>query len=120
MKFLPGWRKATWALVIFNVLMLVWLVTGLNAVGETPCDPNLTAELCDSATAIGAGIGVTFLVIIWFLGFVILGLVWLMSRPKENTVVYSPEGAEVHTSQKEARRLVTKQGWKYTRESGSS
>ncbi len=30
------WRKGTWALVIFSVLMLIWLVAGIvSAVGTT-------------------------------------------------------------------------------------
>lgn len=119
MRFLPKWRKATWALVAFNVLMLVWLVSGLGAVGDTPCDPTLDPELCDAATAVGAGIGVTLLIILWFIGFVVLGLVWLMSRPKDNVTIYGPDGQEVRVSEKEARRRVSK-GWRYQREGGTA
>jgi hypothetical protein len=57
-RFLPRWRKATWALALFNLLALIWLVSGIFG------------------GSIGAGIGVT-----WFIGFVVLGLVWLVSRP---------------------------------------
>lgn len=114
MKFLPHWRKATWALVIFNVLMLILLVTSVNAAGETTCDPQLSADLCDAARGIGTGIGVTFLVIIWFIGFIVLGLIWLMSRPKDNVTVYGPEGQQINVSEKEAAKRI-KNGWTYQR-----
>jgi endogenous inhibitor of DNA gyrase (YacG/DUF329 family) len=54
----PRWRKATWALAVFNLLALIWLVSGI--IGGS----------------IGAGLGVT-----WFVGFVVLSLIWLVSRP---------------------------------------
>lgn len=58
-RFVPRWRKATWVLAVFNLLSLIWLVSGI--VG---------------------GVGVTMIVVIWFFGFVVLGLVWLVSRPR--------------------------------------
>lgn len=82
-RLLPRWRKATWALAVFNLLALIWLVSGI--VGVSNNCPGLTGSnlaACQAGTAIGAGIGVTFIVIIWFIGFMVLGLVWLMSRPK--------------------------------------
>lgn len=116
---MPKWRKATWALVLWNVLMLIWIASGIsastdNCSGLTGTD--LTA--CQAGTAIGAGIGVTALILLWFLGFVVLGLVWLMSRPKENVVVYGPEGQQVTVSEKEAKKRVSK-GWSYQPPHGS-
>ena len=110
---MPRWRKATWALVIWNILMVIWVAGGIgatsdNCVGET----GEALELCQSATAVGAGIGVTFIIIIWFIGFIVLGLVWVMSRPKENVVIFGPEGQQVTVSEKEAKRRVSK-GWTY-------
>jgi hypothetical protein len=110
---MPHWRKATWALVIWNVLMLIWLVTGIGAVGNNcagEAGDALTA--CQAGTAIGAGIGVTFIIVIWFIGFIVLGLVWLMSRPKDNVIVYGPDGQQVTVSEKEAKKRVSK-GWTY-------
>lgn len=110
---MPHWRKATWALLIWNVLMLIWLVTGIGAVGNNCAGESgdaLTA--CQAGTAIGAGIGVTFIIFIWFIGFIVLGLVWLMSRPKDNVIVYGPDGQQVTVSEKEAKKRVSK-GWTY-------
>lgn len=112
MRFLPKWRKATWALAIWNVLIVLWIVAGANAAGNASCDPTLTADLCDAATTIGTGIGVTIILVIWFIGFIILGLIWLMSRPKDNVTVFGPDGQQVQVSEKEASRRV-KSGWSY-------
>jgi hypothetical protein len=78
----PHWRKASWTLVIWNVLMLLWVVSGTaglssNCAGRT----GDALAACQAGTAIGAGIGVTLIAMIWFFGFVVLALVWLMSRP---------------------------------------
>lgn len=93
--------------------MLIWVVGGVGAVGDNCAGETGEAlELCEGATAVGAGIGVTFIIFIWFLGFVVLGLVWLMSRPKDNVVIYGPEGQQVTVSEKEAKRRTGK-GWTY-------
>jgi len=36
-------------------------------------------------------------------------LVWLMSRPKDNVLIYGPQGQQVTVSEKEAKRRFTKQ-----------
>lgn len=111
---MPRWRKATWALVIFSALMLIWIVAGVAANSDN-CSGLTGAELtgCQAGTAIGGGIGVTIILTIWFIGFIVLGLIWLMSRPKDNVVIYGPEGQQVTVSEKEAKRRVEKQGWTY-------
>lgn len=115
---MPRWRKATWALVIFSVLMLIWIVGGVSATSNNCAGMTGTElETCQAATAIGGGIGVTFLIIIWFVGFIVLGLIWLMSRPKDNVVLYGPEGQQVTLSEKEAQRRVKRGGWTYQRQS---
>jgi hypothetical protein len=111
---LPRWRKATWALVIWTGLIALWLVAGLSAVGNTPAG----TEAEQAGRAIGAGIGVTLILFIWFIGFIVLGLIWLMSRPKDNVVVYGPQGQQMMLSEKEARRRVDQDGWTYRPSSG--
>lgn len=111
---MPRWRKATWALVIVNALMALWFFTGIGAVSGGPTDCGvLDRETCEAAYGVGAGIGATFVLFIWFLLFVVFGLIWLMSRPKDNVVIYGPQGQQMTVSEKEAKRRVEKQGWSY-------
>lgn len=107
---MPKWRKATWALVIWTGLAILWVATGINAVNDL-APAGSDAE--ETGRAIGAGLGVTAILMVWFLGFIVLGLVWLMSRPKDNVVVYGPNGQQVTVSEKEAKKRVEKQGWSY-------
>lgn len=101
MRFLPHWRKATWALVIWTTVFVIWIVAGIASVPvPTVADCGvLDQQTCQAATNIGAGIGVTFLLIVWFIGFLILSLIWFMSRPR--MIVY--QGRVMKES--EARRL---------------
>ena len=110
---MPHWRKATWALVIFSALMAVWIGSGIAATSNN-CAGEVgdALQLCQAGTAIGGGIAVTFIVILWFIGFIVLGLIWLMSRPKDNVLMHGPDGQQVTVSEKEAKRRLSK-GWTY-------
>ncbi len=79
-------RKATWALLIFSVLMLIWLIAGIagNSGNATNCG-SLSQADCNTAAGIGTGIGVSILILIWFLGFVVLGIIALLTRPSKRT-----------------------------------
>lgn len=107
---MPRWRKATWAILIWTGLAVLWIWAGASAAGEVP----VGSDAEEAGRAIGTGIGVTFIIFIWFLGFIVLGLIWLMSRPKDNVLVYGPEGQQMNVSEKEAKRRV-KKGWTYSR-----
>ena len=78
------WRKATWALATWNVLMMLWLATAIGGVGPFSCAGETGAALavCRAGVDIGVTYGVSFVVIVWLIGVVAFGLVWLMSRPK--------------------------------------
>ena len=66
---MPKWRKTTWTLVIWNLLIFAWVVTGIAA----------------NISAIGQ-------FVIWLTGSALLVLVWLMSRSRYTTLVYGPQG----------------------------
>lgn len=69
---MPSWRKATWALIIWCVLILFWIIAGAsesNCAGDTACEA-------------GTGIGLVIVALIGFFGFLFLSLIWFMSRPK--------------------------------------
>lgn len=63
----------------FNVLMVLWIWGGTQNAVET--SQGLTGAEAAGA-AIGTGIGVTLLVMIWVIGAIILGLMALLTRPK--------------------------------------
>lgn len=63
----------------FNILMILWIWSGTQNAAET--SKGLTGAEAAGA-AIGTGIGVTLLVMIWVIGAIILGLMTLLTRPK--------------------------------------
>ena len=64
-----------WGFIAFNVLMLIWLVAGLNAASEG-------AGTMSDAEAVGAGIGAMFIFFIWGFGDIVGGIMLLVTRPK--------------------------------------
>ena len=104
-----NWRKMTWTILIWTVVMGVWIVGGGSAASSTPTSNDAEAV----GVAIGTGIGVTMLFMLWFIGFIILALIWFMSRPKNNVAVFGPQGQQVMVSESEAKKRVEKQGWTY-------
>lgn len=74
-------RPLTVVVLIFNVLMAVWLISGLAGVADN-CEGEVGSalEACEAGTAIGAGLGVAFIVFVWVAGDVILGVIWLVTR----------------------------------------
>ena len=70
-----------WLLIIFNVLMLLWIVMGLA--GNSDLASTATSDAERAGVAIGTGIAVTGLLVIWVLGNVILGLPTLLTRPRK-------------------------------------
>jgi hypothetical protein len=115
---MPRLRKASWAIVIFTALMALWIVSGVSGASNN-CAGMTGDQLttCQAGTAIGGGIAVTLLFMIWFVGFVVLAIVWFMSRPKDNVTVFGPAGQQVVVSEQEAKNRVERQGWTYQRPS---
>ena len=77
----PGWRKLTWVILVFNALMLIWLVAGVGGVADN-CEGEVGSalEACEAGTAVGAGLGAAFIIFLWVAGNVILGVIWLVTR----------------------------------------
>ncbi|HEX8526706.1 hypothetical protein [Allosphingosinicella sp.] len=68
-----------WIFILFNVLMFVWIVTGVASVADTPA----VGEAERAGRAIGATIGVGLLLTLWVMGDIILGLFVLFTRRKK-------------------------------------
>jgi len=75
----PHWRKMTWVVVIFNLIMLIWIIAGAAGTHASNCG-QLSQRVCNDATATGAGIAIAALIVLWVLGDIILGILWLVTR----------------------------------------
>tara|TARA_R110002096_G_scaffold436009_1_gene665024 strand:+ start:1480 stop:1809 length:330 start_codon:yes stop_codon:yes gene_type:complete len=69
-----------WVFILFNLLMAFSLYNGMQGAGEVMQEMDEGAQ--QAGAAVGTAIGVTFLLGIWFVGDVILGLFVLFTRPK--------------------------------------
>lgn len=107
-------RKATWAILVWTVLMGVGIVAAALNIGND-CAGLTGSDLsaCQGDAWIRGGIGLTLLVLLWFVGFVPLAIVWFVSRPRDNVTVFGPAGQQVMLSEHEARRRVEQPGWMY-------
>jgi hypothetical protein len=96
----PHWRKMTWALIVWTVLILVWAIAGGKSGNHQSLqrclnEGVLTQQQCKDAVGAGTGIGVALILVLGFFGFVILSLVWFMTRPRQVIVVQQghPDGS---------------------------
>lgn len=79
-------RPLSWVILGWNALMLVWLVSGLASTADNCADEFGSArEACEAGTAVGAGIGIAFILFIAALGNVILGVIWLVTKKSKRT-----------------------------------
>lgn len=69
-----------WLFYLFNIFMLIGVISGMNSASEIVSKAATEAEKA-GATA-GAGLGMTFMLFVWAIGDIITGLLALMTRPK--------------------------------------
>lgn len=81
-------RVFSWIILAINALFLIWLITGIATVSNSSCSAGTTVEGCESAKALGGGIGAILIILLWVAADVILGIIWLVTRKKEPTIVY--------------------------------
>lgn len=70
-----------WVFILFNILMLVWLVGGFSAASQHV--GNATSEAARAGAAIGTALGVGMIMTIWVMGDVIIGILVLLTRRKK-------------------------------------
>ena len=109
------WRKMTWVLNIWNLVFLIWIIGGIASRPSTNCatDPDvlsgvISKHACEAASDTGTGIGVALIIFLWFLGFVVLSLVWFMSRRKGRVCPHCGEDV------KKGRTACKKCGYDFT------
>ncbi len=82
MRF-PRWRKMSWAIVAWCVVMALWIVGAIiSADPANDCAREAYRGACEAGSTAGSGIAVVALWFIWFFGFIALSLIWFMTRPK--------------------------------------
>jgi len=64
----------------FNILMLVWFIGGMASASKGI--GNATTEAEQAGATIGTGLGTIFIIFIWVVGAVILGIMTLLTRAK--------------------------------------
>lgn len=82
-------RKMTWALLLWSGLMLAWIISIGAASGEQASDycanranhAYIGVEGCETAAHAGSGLAIGAILAVWFCGFIVLSLIWMMSRP---------------------------------------
>ena len=81
---MPRWRLSSWAIIIWTLLMIAWAVSGAVSVAESCADKTGEARrICEGVGVLAGGIGLTFIGFLWFVGFLILGLIWFARRPQQ-------------------------------------
>jgi hypothetical protein len=65
-----------WAFIAFNVLMIIWIVSGLSAISNMQV--HSTAER--AGQVIGSAIGISWLLSLWAAGDIILGILVAFTR----------------------------------------
>ena len=68
-----------WGFIVFNIVMLIWLVGGVGSAAQETQALNGAEQV---GAAIGTGIGAMLIGGIWVVGDIILGIMVLFTRPK--------------------------------------
>ena len=74
-------KLVKYSFIGFNILMLIWMITGMGASAEAIDSAKTEAERMGAE--IGTGLGAMMILTIWVIGDIILGLMTLLTRPKK-------------------------------------
>ena len=75
-------KLVKYVFIAFNLLMVVWLYSGISGGGEMVSDAASDAEA--AGAVIGTGIGVFLIFVVWTIGDIILGITYLIARPSKS------------------------------------
>jgi hypothetical protein len=65
--------------------MALWIIGGIvsaDPAGNCLHQAYISKQTCEDASNAGTGIGVIALWFVWFFGFIVLSLIWFMTRPR--------------------------------------
>lgn len=81
----------TWVLILWaaaTILFIVLVNTAANDDVRAECIAEATSQtqrdLCDVGTSLASGVWTVIAVVLGFGGFLVLGLIWLMTRPRRH------------------------------------
>ena len=75
-----NWRKMTWFILIVQVLFVIWIVGGASSAADSCTGlSGDDLDICQAGTAIGASIGIGFIIVLWAFVDIILGVIWLVT-----------------------------------------
>jgi predicted nucleic acid-binding Zn ribbon protein len=80
---MPSWRPFTWVILALQLPFAIWLVVVLASSDTTTCPKD--EEFCHVGEAFGMAIGVVFILLIWALVDVILGVSWVVTNDNLRT-----------------------------------
>jgi hypothetical protein len=89
-KRFPQWRRMTWAIVFWIGAMVTWGIhaasTSSTVVADCAADGavkagDMTQRDCVFQASIGIEFGVVTIAAVGFVGLLVLGALWFMSRP---------------------------------------
>lgn len=73
-------KLAKWFLIIFNVLMILWILSVFTAVSELPDTQNTAEEI---GAALGGIFATGMIITIWVIGDIILGIWAVLTKPTD-------------------------------------
>lgn len=82
---MPSWRPLTWVILVVQVLFVVWLIGGINAAGDETCPESQYSDACEAGQAMGTGIAIFMIILLWALLDVILGVIWLVTNKSKRS-----------------------------------
>lgn len=91
----PWGEFIKWVFVAFNVLMLLWLISALNAVSQFTA-PSDAARV---GHALGSVIGISMVLGLWVIGDAILGAFVLLTRGNKVIVEETSAVVDAHSGQ---------------------
>jgi hypothetical protein len=82
MRTIARWRVATWLFLFVNAAMAAWLISALARVSNENVNCGvLDLQTCQNLYNAGVGIGVAFILLIWLIVFIVMSLLWIMTKP---------------------------------------
>lgn len=73
-------RVFMWFFLAVQALFILWLIAGLSGGGSPAECGTLDAKTCSDAAAVGTGIGVMLVVVLWCIVDFLLAIVWAVTK----------------------------------------